>query len=529
LILALALPAPALAGDLTAYVRARAADADGAVDVAAAGYADALASAPDSEVVAIRAYREALAAGDLPLARRAASVLLRAKVAPPDTAILGFADALHAKDLPAAAAAAEAIAAGPLDFMAPVLRAWLAFDAGQDPLPLLDPPVTDKTGGGTLANRFAAEHRALLQIATGQVDAGIAGLRVSVGADQGSLDLRLNAALLLAGKGRKDVAQALLQGPDPMLADVRARIGRGVKPSAAFGAARLFTRLAADLAHEETQPLSILLARAALLLDSQDDNARILLADSLSRDGSHAQALAVLGQIGPRSLFARPANANRVTILTRAGRPADALAHARALYETRGAGPEDAERYADLLVSDGAYTEAAAIYAGVMADGGDNGWVMHLQRGGALEQAGRWDEARPLLQRAVELAPEQPVALNYLGYALVERGEDMAKAQSLLERASRLRPDDPAITDSLAWAYFKNGDPARAVPLLEKAAAAQPGDTTINEHLGDAYWRVGRRYEARYAWKAASVYADAGDEAARIAAKLADGLKTAAN
>ncbi|RYY45066.1 MAG: hypothetical protein EOP59_05115, partial [Sphingomonadales bacterium] len=74
--LALALPATAHA-DLGEYVKARAASADGAVDVAAAGYAAALAAAPGDEVVAIRAYRNALAAGDIALARRAAAVLVR--------------------------------------------------------------------------------------------------------------------------------------------------------------------------------------------------------------------------------------------------------------------------------------------------------------------------------------------------------------------------------------------------------------------------------------------------------------------
>jgi hypothetical protein len=61
------------------------------------------------------------------------------------------------------------------------------------------------------------------------------------------------------------------------------------------------------------------------------------------------------------------------------------------------------------------------------------------------------------------------------------------------------------------------------LPLLEQAVQAEPGDVTINEHLGDAYWHAGRRYEARYAWRAAAVHADGGD-ATRLADKLAHGL-----
>jgi Flp pilus assembly protein TadD len=123
----------------------------------------------------------------------------------------------------------------------------------------------------------------------------------------------------------------------------------------------------------------------------------------------------------------------------------------------------------------------------------------------------------------VELAPDEPVALNYLGYAQVERGENLTAAVALLERANRLRPDDPAITDSLGWGYYRIGDIARALPLLEQAAQGQPGSVTINEHLGDAYWLAGRRFEARYAWRAASINADDAQKK-RLAEKLADGV-----
>ena len=132
-----------------------------------------------------------------------------------------------------------------------------------------------------------------------------------------------------------------------------------------------------------------------------------------------------------------------------------------------------------------------------------------------------------LLERAVELAPDQPHALNHLGYAQAERGENLDAAQALLERAFKLAPQDAAITDSLGWAYYMTGRYDRAVPLLQQAAVAEPADTVINEHLGDALWQVGRRFEARYAWEAARVYASEAD-AARIGDKIASGLATPA-
>src|SRR3546814_6015731 len=90
-------------------------------------------------------------------------------------------------------------------------------------------------------------------------------------------------------------------------------------------------------------------------------------------------------------------------------------------------------------------------------------------------------------------------------------------------RASALEPDDPAITDSLAWAYFRLGDTAKALPLLQEAARKSPADVEINEHLGDVYWKAGREYEARYAWRAAAIYAE-GDDAKRLAGKIEGGM-----
>ncbi|WP_334006597.1 tetratricopeptide repeat protein [Sphingomonas aerolata] len=150
-----------------------------------------------------------------------------------------------------------------------------------------------------------------------------------------------------------------------------------------------------------------------------------------------------------------------------------------------------------------------------------------LQYGGALDQAGRWPEARVALRKAVALAPTQPLALNYLGFAQVEHGDDIAGSIRLLERASRLDPANPSVTDSLGWAYHRAGDTRRALPLLERAAQAEPTNAEIGDHLGDAYWSMGRRYEARYAWQAAIVTGDA-EERARIAAKIDTGLPIAA-
>ncbi len=511
------------APDPTAYVRARAADAAGAAQAASAGYAAALTAAPGDEVMALRAYRQALAAGDYALASRAGATLVKAGVAPPDTALLAFAIALKSRDPAGAGRAADLLARGPFDFLAPALRAWLAFDRGEDAVALLD-----AAPGDALARRYTGRNRILLLIAAKRTDEAMAALAASLAA-QDSDDVRIDAALLLGRTGARDQAKRLLAGNRAEFTRLQKQFGRKGKPDAAFGAARMFLALAVEIAGEEMQPLSVALTRAALLLDPRDDRARLFLAEALSQGGSHDLALAVLAEIHRDSPFARGADAGRVAALRRAGRLPEALMLAGKLAGDAGATSADSETWGDMLVDRGSFDLAAAAYAAAIArPGGEGNWMLHYLQGRALDRAGRWSEALPALQRAVALGPEQAPALKYLGYAQVARGENMAAAQALLERARLLKPDDAEIADSLAWALFQRGEVARALPLLEEAVKGDPSAARANEHLGDAYWRLGRHYEARYAWRAATLTAE-NDASTRLEAKLAHGLKPRPN
>ena len=482
-----------------------------------------LATAPDDEVIALRAYRQALSIGDYNLASKAAAVMVRKGVAPPDTAVLAFSIALHNGDRLGAQNAIQRMAGGPLDFLAPVLGAWLAFDRGEDGVAALD-----KAGGSGLSRRYTSRHRALLLLAaqrTNEAMVSLVPLMINPDDDE---DLRIDAARLLAAAGERDRARQFLEGDRSELRVLRKRMAKG-RADAAFGASRLFLGLAQDIAKEDMQPLSVLLTRSALLLDPEDDRARLYLAETLSEGGSGDLALAVLGEIGGKSPFARGAAAGRVAALRRAGRIPEALSAAKAMAQDKQATGADAQTYGDLLADTAQYDAAAAAYgAGLDREPADDAWLLHYLQGTALDRAGRWNEALPALRRAVQLAPMQPEALEYLGYAQVERGENLTDAEALLVRAQALRPNDPGIADSLGWAYYQQGDIARALPLLEKAARVDPGGARANEHLGDAYWRLGRHYEARYAWRAATVYADQ-DASSRIAGKLAYGLAVAAN
>ncbi|HEY7958699.1 MAG TPA: tetratricopeptide repeat protein, partial [Sphingomicrobium sp.] len=153
-------------------------------------------------------------------------------------------------------------------------------------------------------------------------------------------------------------------------------------------------------------------------------------------------------------------------------------------------------------------------------------WTLLLLRAGALEEAKRWPEAKAALQQALTLQPDQPLLLNFLGYAELERGENVGSAEAMIAKASELAPDNASITDSLGWTEFKRGKVDQAIVTLEKAAESDPDQAEIQEHLGDALYKSGRRYEARFAWNAALITAE--DEiAVRVKAKLASGLTPA--
>jgi tetratricopeptide (TPR) repeat protein len=496
---------------LAAYLRARAADADGAGGIALADYRLALDGAPGSTLVALRTYREAVSAGDLALVDRAAAVLAGAGMAPMDAALFPLARAAQADDAAAATTILTTLGTDRLRVLVPALRGWIAFAHGQDGAATVDVAVADPA-----ARRLAVEARALLLLAAGRVDEGLAAVRTVEGRPDNGF--HVTAAELLIGAGRATDAAAILA--DDRTALVEAQAGAPARPTLAFGVARLLLRVADDLSGDNASPAGLALARAALVADPGYARAHLVLADRLAAAGEPDRAGVELDVIAAGPLAALVAE-RRVALLDREDRPVEALAAARALAEAPAAGLVARAHYADLLVANDRAADSLPWYRGIVEDpSGRNRWAAWLRYGSALDEAGRWPAARKALRHALTLAPDEPGILNYLGYNMVDRHDDVPAGTRLLERAHALVPDDAAIADSLGWAYFRGGDVARALPLVESAATALPADTEVADHLGDLYWTLGRRYEARYQWRAALVTASPTDIPA-LTAKLA--------
>jgi len=414
-------------------------------------------------------------------------------------------------------------------FMAPILRAWVAQGSRRgDPLAILDAAPADSP-----VQNYVPEVRALIGLARRRDAAATEFAAFAAQSGARAQRLRIAGAALLARRGDRREALGLLAGSGDALERARQSVqaGRGLPgeiATPAAGVAEFLVRLALDLNAQDVRPLALSFARLGSFLAPDNSEIWLVVGELLSLEERHGPALAALDNIAPTDPFIGTAHDLRARLLAASGRGDSAVAAMRAAAEAPGARVSDWTRLGDLYVELDRHREGADAYARAIALAGEGGpdnpaWALWLIRGGALERAGQWAEGKAALERAHALAPNQPLVLNYLGYAQLERRENIQEAMRLVAEAHRLAPDNASITDSLGWAHFLTGDVPRAVELLERAAQAEPADTTINEHLGDAYYRAGRRIEARFAWKAALVHASP-EDAERLRAKIETGL-----
>ncbi|MGQ0559585.1 MAG: tetratricopeptide repeat protein [Sphingosinicella sp.] len=515
------------AATLSTYARARAASAAGADDEASRAFAAALAADPSNEVIAAEALSHAVLLGEWPLALRAAANLEARGALLPDARFLLVADTLRRRDWNAAIRQVDAIERERLFAnTVPVLRAWIALGRGRDALADLATP-------GLAGAELIAEHRPLLYAASGRGEEAAALLLGTEGASIRRLRLRLAAAGALAARNERAAARALLQGSEGPLVAARTLVesGRplpGAVDDPAAGFAELMVRLAIDMQGEDLLPVAASFAHLATWAAPDNSQAAMVAAELLSRLDRPLTAQQLLAAVAWQDPFAAAARDQRARLLVETGELARVLGDAESVAAASRPAVADLVRAGEIFMGQDRAADAARAFARAVELRGEGDsdypvWALWLMRGGAHDEAGDWPAARDALREAHRLAPAEPLVLNYLGYAMLVRREQLDEARRLIREAHRLAPANAAITDSLGWALFVSGDVAGAIPLLELAAAEEAADAEINEHLGDAYFTAGRRIEARFAWAAARVYAS-GEQAERLAAKIDRGL-----
>ncbi len=182
---------------------------------------------------------------------------------------------------------------------------------------------------------------------------------------------------------------------------------------------------------------------------------------------------------------------------------------------------------ADLLRMKSRYKEAVETYTLALQQIktlSKEHWPILFARAASLERLGKWKFAEKDLLNALDLNPEQPDVLNYLGFTWLVQGRKLQEARAMLERAIKMRPNDPQIVDSMGWALYLLGQYNEAEKHIVKAVSLIPSDPVVNDHLGDVYWRQGRFDEARFQWERSLSYSPDEELAESIRKKLKEGL-----
>jgi len=172
------------------------------------------------------------------------------------------------------------------------------------------------------------------------------------------------------------------------------------------------------------------------------------------------------------------------------------------------------------------YSEAVKHFAtaeviGLATDPSLLDYRFYFQIGEACERNQEFKRADEYLQKCINLSPDFAEALNYLGYMLADRGEQLPRARALIERAVQLEPKNGAYLDSLAWVLFKQNQPQVALPWVLKAMQYSPEpDATVLDHLGEVYMALHQADKAVEAWKKSISIDSDPDERARVKKKL---------
>lgn len=419
-----------------------------------------------------------------------------------------------------------------------MLRAWAQMGAGHASDALASFEEFSEIRG---ARGMVTFHLALARAHVGDFE-GAAEILSDDAASNHLLGIMARAQIL-AQLDRRDEAITLLDGvtgldAEPGLQALRAQLASDLPiafdalDGPTDGIAQVFLTFATVLSQgADPDPLALIHARMAAWLAPDLGEARLMVAQILQAEGqfdlaeTEYDALRQLGAVRPVAELAR------IDALARADRATEAEKAALTLTADHPDLPQAWIALADLMRQQDKFAAAVPAYdkaLELMQNGPDQArWFPLYARGIALERSDQFDRAEADFKAAIALRPDQPGLLNYLGYSWIDRNENLEEGLALIQRAVDLAPEDGYIQDSLAWAYYRMGRYAEAVAPMEKAVLSMSTDPVVNDHLGDVYWMVGRKREAEVQWRRALSLIDGPVEDVdpdRIRDKLARGL-----
>jgi tetratricopeptide (TPR) repeat protein len=493
------------------YLAALVASADRDTDGAAIYFREALRTDPHNIDLLERAFASALADGDTVNGYALADRLVPRD---PGNSLARLALAVRAISDGRYNVARTQLAAGDAgrarDVTSSLLTAWTWAGAGDLRRAL---EAVDRIHDPSMAV-FRDYHAALIADVMGNPAEAGRRFKLAYGGDKNTLRLVDAYARFLARHGDvagakkvyQDFAQQLPNHPviTAALADLAA--GKALAPvvhDAKEGAAEALYGLGGAGTRQGDELAALIYLRLALALRPDHDLAIVSVAGLLSDIKQGEAAIHTYLSVPKTSPLRESAEIQADIGYDAIGKTDEALTRLTALV---AAHPQDSDAWSalgSLQRSAKKFEDAAKSYdkAIELAGTPDRAhWTLFYFRGICFERSKQWPKAEADFKEALELYPDQPLVLNYLGYSWVDKGMNLDEAFKMLRRAVDLKPTDGYIVDSLGWANYKLGNYQEATEELEKAIELKPADPVVNDHLGDAYWRVNRRIEAGFQW-----------------------------
>jgi tetratricopeptide (TPR) repeat protein len=530
-------------GDLKAlttsgsYLAARHASVERDASSAAAFYRSALRTDPKNNELMDRAFISSLADGDIDEAVKLADRILAIdksnRVA---RLVVGVRD-LKLKKYAAAQLNINQSIRGPItDLVATLLSGWASYGAGDSKTAIAN---IDKLTGPEWYPLFKDLHAGMiLELAGKEKDAGLR-LERAHKLDDSMLRVADDYARWLSRNKDAAAATAVYEAFDKklprhplVLEGLReTKAGKKLSPlvdSPQTGGAEALYGIGATLTRRGGEDLALVYLQLALYLHPNHSLALLSLADLYESVKKPAMAIKVYERMPASSPLKRNAQIQLATNLDAAERSDEAI---KILKTVTTEDSRDIEAIMALgniergrkKFADCVTTYSQGIDALPQASEKTN-WIYYYYRGICEERSKQWSKAEADMRKALDLQPEQPHVLNYLGYSWIDQGINLDEGMKMIKRAVDQRPDDGYIVDSLGWAYFRIGSFEDAVKNLERAIDLKPEDPTINDHLGDAYWRIGRTLEAKFQWAHARDLKPEPEELPKIEAKIDNGL-----
>ena len=518
------------------YLAARHAGVERDAAAAANYYLKVLKTDPHNPDLLSRAFLSVLTDGDIEQAAKLADKVLQIDRTDRIARLVVGVRALKQRQYAVARQNLALSVHGPVtDLTAALLTAWASSSSGEARTAVDE---MDKLNGPDWYGIFKDLHAGLIfDLANDKKDAA-KRLESAYKVDPTALRTVQAYGRFLSRNGGKDAALKVYQDFDkalpnhPLIVEEMKQVTDGQKlppliETAQAGAAEALYGIGASIGRRGGEDLALVYLQLALYLEPSHVMAMLSLADLYETLKKPDLAIKVYERVPATSPVSRSAEIELAVDLDALDRTDEAK---KKLDRVIADHPKDTEA----LMALGNIERGRKDFAGCAATYSKAidtipklekpNWVALYFRGICYERSHQWSSAEADMKKALELFPDQPLVLNYLGYSWVDQGMHLEEGMDMIRRSVEQRPDDGYIVDSLGWAYYRTGNYDEAVKNLERAVLLKPDDPTINDHLGDAYWRVGRTLEANFQWSQAKDFKPEDDELATIEKKLKEGL-----